>query len=91
MTTPAFVPPAVLCPLQPAPPNWSRPSRRLPHQVPAHLAGMGHTVPVGTAVTLLPLRHSYEAALQARSLALPTGRPAVAGYGIGTPESASAT
>ncbi|CAL9275185.1 MULTISPECIES: F420-dependent peptide dehydroalanine reductase LxmJ [unclassified Streptomyces] len=60
--------------------------RAEPHQVLAHLAGMGHTVPVGTAVTLLPLRHPYEAALQARSLALLTDRPVVAGYGIGTPE-----
>ncbi|AZQ36332.1 LLM class flavin-dependent oxidoreductase [Streptomyces cyaneochromogenes] len=60
--------------------------RSEPHQVLAYLAGLGHTVPVGTAVTLLPLRHPYEAALQARSLALLTGRPVVAGYGIGTPE-----
>ncbi|MER5806757.1 F420-dependent peptide dehydroalanine reductase LxmJ [Streptomyces sp. NPDC002033] len=56
-----------------------------PHQVLAHLAGMGHAVPVGTSVTLLPLRHPYEAALQARSLALVTGRPVVAGFGIGNP------
>ncbi|MCF1596644.1 F420-dependent peptide dehydroalanine reductase LxmJ [Streptomyces muensis] len=63
--------------------------RAEPHQVLAHLAGMGHTVPVGTAVTLLPLRHPYEAALQARSLALLTGQPVVAGYGIGTPEFAN--
>jgi alkanesulfonate monooxygenase SsuD/methylene tetrahydromethanopterin reductase-like flavin-dependent oxidoreductase (luciferase family) len=55
------------------------------HQVAAHLAGMGHTVPVGTSVTLLPLRHPYEAAVQARSLALLTGRPVVAGFGIGSP------
>ncbi|MGJ5826269.1 F420-dependent peptide dehydroalanine reductase LxmJ [Streptomyces ossamyceticus] len=60
--------------------------RAEPHQVLAHLAGQGHTVPVGTAVTLLPLRHPYEAALQARSLALLTGQPVVAGYGIGTPD-----
>ncbi|GEC06261.1 LLM class F420-dependent oxidoreductase [Streptomyces spinoverrucosus] len=60
--------------------------RAEPHQVLAYLAGMGHSVPVGTSVTLLPLRHPYEAALQARSLALLTGRPVVAGYGIGTPE-----
>ncbi|MFD6969542.1 F420-dependent peptide dehydroalanine reductase LxmJ [Streptomyces sp. NPDC059979] len=56
------------------------------HQVLAHLAGMGHTVPVGTSVTLLPLRHPYEAALQARSLALITGQPVVAGFGIGNPD-----
>ncbi|MFF7300253.1 F420-dependent peptide dehydroalanine reductase LxmJ [Streptomyces sp. NPDC008265] len=56
-----------------------------PHQVIAHLAGMGHSTPVGTSVTLLPLRHPYEAALQARSLALVTGQPVVAGFGIGNP------
>ncbi|MFE1286399.1 F420-dependent peptide dehydroalanine reductase LxmJ [Streptomyces sp. NPDC058751] len=56
------------------------------HQVLAHLAGMGHNVPVGTSVTLLPLRHPYEAALQARSLALITGEPVVAGFGIGNPD-----
>ncbi|MEU8887070.1 F420-dependent peptide dehydroalanine reductase LxmJ [Streptomyces sp. NPDC048442] len=56
------------------------------HQVAAHLAGMGHTVPVGTSVTLLPLRHPYEAAVQARSLALLTDRPVVAGFGIGNPD-----
>ncbi|MEV6394000.1 F420-dependent peptide dehydroalanine reductase LxmJ [Streptomyces sp. NPDC051907] len=55
------------------------------HQVLAHLAGMGHTVPVGTSVTLLPLRHPYEAALQARSLSLISGEPVVAGFGIGNP------
>ncbi|MFE6128332.1 F420-dependent peptide dehydroalanine reductase LxmJ [Streptomyces sp. NPDC056437] len=55
------------------------------HQVMAYLAGMGHNVPLGTSVTLLPLRHPYEAALQARSLALLTGEPVVAGYGIGNP------
>ncbi|MEU8776214.1 F420-dependent peptide dehydroalanine reductase LxmJ [Streptomyces sp. NPDC048606] len=56
-----------------------------PHQVLAHLAGQGLDTPVGTSVTLMPLRHPYEAALQARSLALITGRPVVAGFGIGNP------
>ncbi|MFJ4966806.1 F420-dependent peptide dehydroalanine reductase LxmJ [Streptomyces sp. NPDC088729] len=56
------------------------------HQVLAYLAGAGHTVPVGTSVTLLALRHPYEAALQARSLALLTGEPVVAGFGIGDPD-----
>ncbi|GGJ88831.1 hypothetical protein GCM10011583_20260 [Streptomyces camponoticapitis] len=55
------------------------------HQVFAHLAGAGVRVPVGTSVTLMPLRHPYEAALQARSLALTTGHPVVAGYGVGAP------
>ncbi len=55
------------------------------HQAFAHLAGAGIRVPVGTGVTLMPLRHPYEAALQARSLALMTGRTVVAGYGVGAP------
>ncbi|MGA5520530.1 LLM class flavin-dependent oxidoreductase [Streptomyces pseudogriseolus] len=55
------------------------------HQAFAHLAGAGIRVPVGTGVTLMPLRHPYEAALHARSLALMTGRPVVAGYGVGAP------
>ncbi|MEV3871950.1 F420-dependent peptide dehydroalanine reductase LxmJ [Streptomyces sp. NPDC049906] len=59
--------------------------RAEPHQTLAYLAGRGHTGPVGTAVTLLPLRHPYEAAVQARSLALLTDAPAVAGFGIGNP------
>ncbi|MDX8049931.1 LLM class flavin-dependent oxidoreductase [Lentzea sp. BCCO 10_0798] len=54
-----------------------------PHQVFAYAAGLGHRIPVGTSVTLMPLRHPYEAALQARSLAMLTGQPAVAGYGPG--------
>ncbi|MFF4944867.1 F420-dependent peptide dehydroalanine reductase LxmJ [Streptomyces rubiginosohelvolus] len=56
------------------------------HQALAYLAGAGHTVPVGTSVTLLPMRHPYEAALQARSLALLTDEPVVAGFGIGNPD-----
>ncbi|MGX2996246.1 LLM class flavin-dependent oxidoreductase [Streptomyces sp. JNUCC 64] len=55
------------------------------HQALAHLAGSGLRVPVGTGVTLMSLRHPYEAALQARSLALTSGYPAVAGYGVGAP------
>lgn len=55
------------------------------HQVFAHLAGRGVRVPVGTGVSLMPLRTPYDAALQARSLALITGRPVVAGYGTATP------
>lgn len=54
------------------------------HQAFAHLAGAGIRVPVGISVTLMPLRHPYEAALQARSLALMTGLPVVAGYGVGS-------
>ncbi|OEJ39803.1 5,10-methylene tetrahydromethanopterin reductase [Streptomyces agglomeratus] len=54
-----------------------------PHQTFAHVAGAGFRVPVGLGVTLMPLRHPYEAALQARSLAMLTGQPVVAGYGPG--------
>jgi alkanesulfonate monooxygenase SsuD/methylene tetrahydromethanopterin reductase-like flavin-dependent oxidoreductase (luciferase family) len=51
----------------------------------AHLAGMGLRVPLGVSVGLMPLRHPLEAAIQARSLAALTGRPLVAGFGVGTP------
>ncbi|MFE0019875.1 LLM class flavin-dependent oxidoreductase [Amycolatopsis sp. NPDC059021] len=54
-----------------------------PHQLFAYLAGRGMRVPVGTSVTLMPLRNPFEAALQARSLAQLTGHPVVAGYGPG--------
>lgn len=54
-----------------------------PHQGFAHAAGAGFRVPVGFGVTLMPLRHPYEAALQARSVALATGQPVVAGFGPG--------
>lgn len=55
-----------------------------PHQLFAYLAGRGIQVPVGTSVTLMPLRHPLEAASQARSLAQLTGHPVVAGYGPGS-------
>lgn len=54
-----------------------------PHQLFAYLAGAGHALPVGTGVTLMPLRHPFEAALQARSLAMATGHPVIAGVGPG--------
>jgi alkanesulfonate monooxygenase SsuD/methylene tetrahydromethanopterin reductase-like flavin-dependent oxidoreductase (luciferase family) len=56
------------------------------HQTIAYLAGRGLKVPTGLSVTLMPLRHPMEAAAQARSLAVLTGRPVVAGYGAATPE-----
>lgn len=56
------------------------------HQMFAYLAGMGIKLPVGLGVTLMPLRHPFEAAAQARSLALLTGCPVVAGYGAATPQ-----
>ncbi|GAA2778663.1 hypothetical protein GCM10010452_02570 [Crossiella cryophila] len=52
----------------------------------AYLAGQGLRVPVGTSVTLTALRHPYETALQARSLARLTGHDLVLGLGTGTPE-----
>ncbi|RSM63055.1 5,10-methylene tetrahydromethanopterin reductase [Amycolatopsis sp. WAC 01376] len=54
-----------------------------PHQLFAYFAGRGMRVPVGTSVTLMPLRNPFEAAVQARSLAQLTGHPVVAGYGPG--------
>lgn len=57
-----------------------------PHQAFVHSAGTGFRVPTGLGVTLMPLRHPFEAALQARSLAISTGHPVVAGYGPGARE-----
>ncbi|GGX12864.1 hypothetical protein GCM10010297_37900 [Streptomyces malachitofuscus] len=52
----------------------------------AYLAGRGLRVPTGTAVTVMGLRHPYEAAVQARSVALLTGQPMTVGFGPGSPE-----
>ncbi|MBR8741842.1 LLM class flavin-dependent oxidoreductase [Nocardiopsis sp. MG754419] len=57
-----------------------------PHQIHVSLAAAGHGVHGGTSVTLTPLRSPLEAALQARGAAVLTGRPYVAGYGLGAPE-----
>ncbi|MBD0706883.1 MULTISPECIES: LLM class flavin-dependent oxidoreductase [unclassified Streptomyces] len=54
------------------------------HQAFAHAAGAGFRVPVGLGVTLMPLRHPFEAAMQARSLAMATGHPVIAGFGPGS-------
>ncbi|UNO44123.1 LLM class flavin-dependent oxidoreductase [Streptomyces sp. MST-110588] len=59
------------------------------HHLFAYLAGRGIKVPVGTSVGLMPLRHPFEAAVQARSAAMLTGQPMVAGYGPGAVEFAS--
>ncbi|MFJ5022827.1 LLM class flavin-dependent oxidoreductase [Streptomyces goshikiensis] len=56
------------------------------HQAFAHLAGRGIRVPAGTSVALTALRHPLDAAVQARSVALLTGRPVVAGFGAGDPD-----
>ncbi|QKW08014.1 LLM class flavin-dependent oxidoreductase [Streptomyces sp. NA04227] len=51
----------------------------------ASASGAGFRVPLGLGVTLMPLRHPYDAAHQVRSLALTTGQPVVAGFGPGQP------
>lgn len=53
------------------------------HHIYSYLAGAGFRVPVGFGVSLMPFRHPYDAALQARSLALTTGQSVVAGFGPG--------
>lgn len=55
------------------------------YQALAYLAGAGLRIPLGTSVTLMPLKHPYEAALEARSLAALTGHSVVAGFGASTP------
>lgn len=54
-----------------------------PHQGFTAAAGAGFRVPTGFGVTLMPLRNPYEAAIQARSVALATGNSVVAGFGPG--------
>lgn len=54
-----------------------------PHAALAYAAGAGARIPVGTSVALMPLRHPFQAALQARSLAALSGHPMVAGLGTG--------
>ncbi|MGN9791680.1 LLM class flavin-dependent oxidoreductase [Streptomyces sp. OZ13] len=54
-----------------------------PHQTFAYMAASGFRVPAGTGVTVMPLRHPYEAALQAQSLAVTMNHPVVAGFGPG--------
>ena len=56
------------------------------HLVFAHLAGAGLRVPFGTGVSLTPLRHPYDAALHAKSVAAMSGAPFVAGVGPGAAE-----
>ncbi|MFD3719350.1 LLM class flavin-dependent oxidoreductase [Streptomyces sp. NPDC058674] len=66
---------------------WLGQSLRLDtHQLFAALAGMGYRIPMGSGVTLAPLRHPYDAAVQARSVAALTGAPYVAGIGPAAPE-----
>lgn len=49
----------------------------------ARAVGAGARVPTGIGVTLMPLRHPFEAAVEARSLARTTGHEALVGYGPG--------
>ncbi|WP_405785641.1 LLM class flavin-dependent oxidoreductase [Streptomyces sp. NBC_00138] len=53
------------------------------HHIYSYLAGAGFRFPVGFGVSLMPFRHPYDAAVQARSLALTTGQPVTAGFGAG--------
>lgn len=55
------------------------------HLAVAYLAGTGLRIPMGTGVTLMPMRHPLEAAAQARTLASLTSHPFVAGFGAATP------
>jgi alkanesulfonate monooxygenase SsuD/methylene tetrahydromethanopterin reductase-like flavin-dependent oxidoreductase (luciferase family) len=48
------------------------------------LAGIGIRVPAGFGVSLMPFRSPYQAAIEARSVALTTGHPVVAGFGPGS-------
>ena len=50
----------------------------------ANVLGSGERFAAGTGVTLMPLRHPYEAAIQARSLAILSGEPVIAGFGPGS-------
>ncbi|HEX2902524.1 MAG TPA: LLM class flavin-dependent oxidoreductase, partial [Jatrophihabitans sp.] len=51
------------------------------HAIFAALAGAGMGLEYGSAVTLMPLRHPYTAALTARSIASLSGRPYISGIG----------
>ncbi|WP_169978339.1 LLM class flavin-dependent oxidoreductase [Microbispora sp. H10836] len=52
----------------------------------AFMAGAGYRIPVGTSVSLTPMRPPLQAAVEARSLALLTGAPVTAGFVAATPE-----
>ena len=55
------------------------------HQLFAALTGIGLRIPFGSSVVLAPMRHPYDAAVQARSVAALSGAPYVAGIGPGAP------
>ncbi|MBK3566675.1 MULTISPECIES: LLM class flavin-dependent oxidoreductase [unclassified Streptomyces] len=54
-----------------------------PFQTFSALAGSGFRVPTGLGVTLMPLRHPFEAAHKVKTLAMATGEEVVAGFGPG--------
>jgi alkanesulfonate monooxygenase SsuD/methylene tetrahydromethanopterin reductase-like flavin-dependent oxidoreductase (luciferase family) len=65
---------------------WMGQSLRIEsHPALAYLAGAGCRIPVGISVALAALRHPYDAALQARSLAALMERPVAIGYGAADP------
>lgn len=47
----------------------------------ACLAGAGYRLPVGLCVLVTPIKHPYQAALEARTLASVTGQSPIVGYG----------
>lgn len=53
------------------------------HQAFSYAAATGFRTPVGTAVSLMPFLHPFDAALRAQSLAVTVGHPVVAGFGPG--------
>ncbi|MGW0392509.1 LLM class flavin-dependent oxidoreductase [Streptomyces sp. NPDC003042] len=53
------------------------------HQILAQLSGTGLRVPFGIGVSLMPLRHPVQAAIEARTLAAASGHPVTAGFGPG--------
>lgn len=50
-----------------------------------YLAGGGYRQPFGTSVSLMAARHPFDAAVRARSAAIASGSPFVAGFGTGVP------
>ncbi|MGW1465536.1 LLM class flavin-dependent oxidoreductase [Streptomyces sp. NPDC001493] len=54
-----------------------------PFQTFSAVAGAGFRVPTGLGVTLMPLRHPFEAAHLVKSLAMATGESVLAGFGPG--------
>jgi alkanesulfonate monooxygenase SsuD/methylene tetrahydromethanopterin reductase-like flavin-dependent oxidoreductase (luciferase family) len=55
-----------------------------PFQTFSAVSGAGFRVPTGLGVTLMPLRHPFDAAHLVKSLAMATGEGVVAGFGPGS-------